>query len=149
MIKVIGFIALIVLIHYVWDWYNSKKIQERRFNLDLSQAVDIRLVINDWFNYNVQFYNPVRKAWWTLPSEGAFIHGLWSFRKKGSYGAYDLSQLQVYADTDDQLAKRLREAKNQFKTLKDIQDYFNKANVRYQDFKDREEQQRKMPKVAR
>lgn len=112
-------------------------------NIDLSQPVQLRLVKDEelsFSKYKVQFFNPKKNKWWTLPDGHCYLENKWSFDSIGGYGAYELEKMTCY-ETEFQ------NYKNRFKTLKDIQNYFDQINEKHTNFKKMEEEESKKPKI--
>ncbi len=122
---------IIVFTSVVYFTYKTDKIDTTP--VDLTQPVKLKYIKDHDYHddYEVYFYNPVKKDWWAIPSGYAGIHAPWSFYRQGSYGAYDLERLVVSSENI--------EGYNQtFKTLADIQRVFDDMNKDYEDFQRRE-----------
>lgn len=109
-------------------------------NIQLSDEVKLAFVKNDLGEYEVNFYNPFKNRWWVLPEIESGIHAPWSFKEKGSYGAYDLGVLETEYNYIDYYRK-------QFKTLADIQKYFDEVNKEFTSFRALKQRQDDMPDV--
>ena len=107
------------MIKKIIEWFKMRSPKYRYLNLDLNQEAKIRLIKADYDEYNVQFFNPIYKSWWTLPASNAYHGGKWSLLYKGCYGAYDLRKMTSYS---------VEHARQKFPTLKSIEDYFKSMN---------------------
>lgn len=103
---------------------NHKK-QETPLNLD-DKAVLLFRKNETSSDYDVMFYNPVAKEYWVLPRGYAYVTGEWSFSKMGDYGAYGLQKLTCSYH-------EIGNWKYEFRTLRDIQGYFDKMNKKHRE----------------
>ncbi len=95
--------------------------------VDLDEPCHLKFDKNEYNQYEVSFFNPIKNSYWAIPSGYAGIHAPWSFHSKGSYGAYSLERYTCsYHAIDD--------VRNQFSTLRDIQRVFDRMNREYKEF---------------
>jgi hypothetical protein len=126
-----------IINHFFTD--KKKAIDE----LNLSTPVNLEFNKDEYGNYKISFYHPVYKTWWTLPEgSNAAIHARWSFHNHGSFGAYGLHKLTCkYSEIDS--------FKAMFKTLNDIQVYFDKMNKHYDSFQEYQKRKNELPSTVR
>lgn len=108
--------------------------------IDLKQETKLRFVKKDYGKYEIQFQHPEKQEWWALPDSTAAIHAKWSFEKKGSYGSYNLHTFKIEPNSIDWY-------RTEFKTLGDIQRWFDKMNEKYESFKRYVAAQNAMPDI--
>jgi hypothetical protein len=128
-----GVVIIFLLVIYIFRDKKEKVI-------DSSESIQLKFVKNEYSQYVVQFYNPVKNSWWTIPSGYSYVHARWSLNEKGSYGAYSLEKLTCDHHEIDSIRK-------QYKTIQDIQNLFDGMNKQYEGWKKRREYDDSLPDV--
>lgn len=135
MIYFVSIITIFLIIIFIFKNKDEKKEEN---TLDLSAPVQLKFIKDEYSRYEVQFFNPVKKSWWTLPGGYSYVHDIWTFKHKGSYGAYSLERL-----TCDY--HEIESMKSQYKTLSDIKNLFDWMNKQYRECEDRRKYQDSLP----
>jgi hypothetical protein len=109
-----------------------------------SDPIELQFVkMEDSFDkYEVQFFNPLKKKWWTIPAGYCFLQGPWDLSRKGGYGAYDLEFMSCGRLEIDGI-------KSKFRTVGDIREYFSGLTKKYEEWKRSKEADDKLPKIIR
>jgi len=109
---------------------------------DADFEIQLRFVkVNGRYDqYEVQFWNPLKGEWWTLPDRDAAIHQPWALERKGSYGAYDLYTMQVPEGS-------IEFVKMRYKTLGNVQSYFDELNRRFRIYQERQRAEEQKPRI--
>ena len=118
----------------------KSRFVKTRPKIKLTDKVKLRFIKGDYDEYEVQFYNPYKRAWWALSEANNGIHDWWSFKYKGSYGAYNSGTFKTKFD-------HISYVKLEFQTLSDIQSHFDKSNKDYDQWEAYKKRQQELPKV--
>ena len=137
---VIGLLISALILGFALFYFRKSNIKYKHETTDLATPVQLRFVKNAYREYVVQFYNPIVKSWWTLPDGYAYVHSHWSLRNKGSYGAYSLEIMEVNESS-------IPSIKAKYKTLVDIQKYFDEINKKHDEVLEKDRIDAAKPKV--